>query len=76
MSKYTFYSIAPLTRTEPTAVYRFPVDEDLSPEYYRAGIGWVKDDDLYLLIAKGHMSDADEIDEHRAKEIIARLTTL
>lgn len=76
MGNYTFYSTAPLTRKEPTAVYRFPEDENLSPEYYRVGVGWVKDDDLVLLIAKGHISDADEIDEHRAKEIIDRLIGL
>ena len=73
MTKYTFYSFTPMTRTEPTAVYRFPDNEDLSPEYYRAGVGWIKDDDLYLLIAKGDISDSDEIDENLAKEIISKL---
>lgn len=76
MSSYTFYSYVPLARTEPTAVYRFSEDENESPEYYRVGVGWVKDDDLFLLLAKGEISDSDQIDAAQAEEIIHNMENI
>jgi len=73
MISIKYFPCIPISRTKPTSVYKFYETEDRPPERYKVGVGWVEDKDLYLLIAKGELTDEDEISEDEALQIIEEL---
>ena len=68
-----YYSFTPLSREEPTTVFKFYDTEDLPPKRYVANTGWTEDKNLYTLIANGQLTEEEEISEEQAQQIIQRL---
>ena len=72
MNKIRYFPCIPISRKEPTTIYRFFDEKGKSPERY-LNSGWVEDDSLFLLFMNGELTDEDEISEKEAWEAISRL---
>jgi hypothetical protein len=73
-TQWTYYAGILLSRLKPSAVFRFSSDDNKLPERFSLNNGWVEDRDLWLMKMKGHITEADRINEKEAEEIIAEIT--
>ena len=72
VNKIRYFPGIPISRKEPTTIYRFFDEAGKSPERY-TNSGWVEDNSLFLLFMNGELTDDDEIAEKEAREAISRL---
>ena len=72
MSDVKYYAFVLAGRSEPSGVFRFFADKDMSPQYFKKGDGWVDDPDLLREIVKGELTDEDVISEKEASELVTK----
>ena len=74
MTHYKYYSGTPISRSEPTTVFKFNQErEGAVPERYSAGDGWIEDPRLFTLLIDGDLSESDVVSEEKALEIIQQI---
>ena len=71
LSEVKYYSIVPLGKSEPVAVFRYFEDKGKSPQYFnQKGEGWIDDPTLWAQLASGEMDNDDLIPEEEAERLV------
>ncbi len=65
-----YYAVTPVSRDKPSGLFRFFEDEERAPEYFKVGQGWVPDDELWLTLMSGELTDDDLVSEETARELV------
>ena len=73
MTNYKYYACTPISRKEPTTVFKFHLKKEKPPERYMASLGWVVDHELFSLLANGELTEDEVISEEDALAIINRI---